>query len=562
MLNLKNLKKNKSENERIDLAKPKNKRRLDSVLLMIILLGLILRLTGIQHGFPFIFHPDEPTIIRSALGIRFNANPQHFDWPHLYIYINYFLYMIFAKFRGLLEVTNLKELVIGKFPLIWNDNLIFYYLTRCLSAILGALTAIPVYLSGKSLFGRKVGLLGALAIVLMPYHVWHSHYSMGDIPSAFLLAWGMYYSTLIIKTEKRKNYILAGLFIGLSASIKYNGGLSALMVPVAHFLRIFWANRDKDKIKNFGRIFLNQEGIKSLFFSGLFAFLGFLIGTPFALFDFKTFSSKEYGRGAFWQFTNVGSVNSSQHFDKFISESFDRLLVDTGYVVIPVFFVVLAFTFYRILKKKAEEQDLFLTLFLFVSLFMIWYESGFKNNRSHYYFIVYPFLAVIFGYFLNYVQEGFKNNVANFKNLKLSRVLSFLIIPILMLPLLTKSTINAKTYYAGDTRTTFYHWLSDNSIAGEVAVYNDSSLKEVFTLARLSSSKSPSSFKLYDKALIVLYEPDDKDREFVEKNKELIEEVVKFDGSGRLGSDIEVYRYSKPVVSKPVNTGSCCGCGR
>ena len=113
----------------------------DFVLVLIILVGLILRLTGIQHGFPFIFHPDEPTIIRSALGIRFEANPKHFDWPHLYIYINYFLYMVFAKFRSLVEVVNLKNAFVSVFPLIWNDDLIFYYLTRCLSAILGALTA-------------------------------------------------------------------------------------------------------------------------------------------------------------------------------------------------------------------------------------------------------------------------------------------------------------------------------------------------------------------------------------------------------------------------------------
>ena len=291
MIKLKILKKAKLENENVGSGNSKKKIRLDLVLLLIVFLGLVLRLTGIQHGFPFIFHPDEPTIIRSALAIRFDANPKHFDWPHLYIYINYFLYMIFAKFRDLIELANLKETVVSRFPLIWNDDLIFYYLTRCLSAILGALTAIPVYLSGKSLFGRKVGIFAALAIVLMPYHVWHSHYSLGDIPSAFLLAWGMYFSTLIIKSEKRKNYILAGLFIGLSASIKYNGGLSALMVPVAHFLRILWANRGEDKIKNFSRIFLNPEGIKSLFMSGLFAFLAFLIGTPFALFDFNGYTA-------------------------------------------------------------------------------------------------------------------------------------------------------------------------------------------------------------------------------------------------------------------------------
>ena len=97
---------------------------------------------GNKNGFPFIFHPDEPTIIRSALGIRFNPNPKHFDWPHLYIYLNYFLYMIFAKIRGLTVTFGLRDLVAKFIPLVWDENLIYYYLTRCFSALLGAFTAI------------------------------------------------------------------------------------------------------------------------------------------------------------------------------------------------------------------------------------------------------------------------------------------------------------------------------------------------------------------------------------------------------------------------------------
>ncbi len=339
------------ENSEDFMIKNKSEKKsfnIDLALLVIIVVGLTLRLTGIQHGFPFIFHPDEPTIIRSALGVRFEANPKHFDWPHLYIYINYFLYMIFGKFRSLLEVVNLKSTFLNIFPLIWNDDLIFYYITRCLSAILGGLTAIPVYLAGKKLFGRKVGILGALAITLMPYHVWHSHYSLGDIPSVFLLSWGIYYSSLIIKSSDRKNYILAGLFVGLSASIKYNGGLTAIMVPVAHFLRIFWDNKGRDKVKEFHKIFINKSDINNLILSGVSAFLGFLAGTPFALFDFKTFSRTDGPQGAFWQFTNVGSVNSYQHFDKFISESFGRLLNDTGFVVMPLFFIGLFYVLFRL----------------------------------------------------------------------------------------------------------------------------------------------------------------------------------------------------------------------
>jgi len=40
-------------------------------LLLLILLGAVLfRFLGIMHGFPFVFHPDEPTVVRSALADR------------------------------------------------------------------------------------------------------------------------------------------------------------------------------------------------------------------------------------------------------------------------------------------------------------------------------------------------------------------------------------------------------------------------------------------------------------------------------------------------------------
>lgn len=546
------------ENLMIDKKVNKKIFNFDFVLVLIILVGLILRLTGIQHGFPFIFHPDEPTIIRSALGIRFEANPKHFDWPHLYIYINYFLYMVFAKFRSLVEVVNLKNAFVSVFPLIWNDDLIFYYLTRCLSAILGALTAIPVYRAGKELFGRKAGIFGALAIVLMPYHVWHSHYSLGDIPSVFLLSWGLYYSILIIKSSNRKNYILAGLFVGLSASMKYNGGLSAIMVPIAHFLRIFWINKNEDKIKNFQRIFLDSQDIKNLIFSGVFAFLGFLIGTPYALFDFKTFSRTDGPQGAFWQFTNVGSVNSSQHFDKFLSESFGRLLVDTGYVVIPVFFIGLLYVLFKLIKKKTEEKDVYLSFIYVISIFLIWYLAGFKNNRSHYYFIVYPFLAVIFGYFTSWIKESgwIKDFNLNLKN-SVKKLIG--VIPLLLfLTLFILSANNAKRYYMNDTRTWLYRWISENRKTGEAAVFNDNTLRPIFKYLGMNSTKSLDSFKMYQKTLVVIYEPGDEEKAFLEKNSTTLERVTEFEGEGRLGSDIEVFRYSKPV-SDSINNGGC-GC--
>ena len=523
-------------------------------LLGIVILGLILRLIGIKHGFPFIFHPDEPTIIRSSLGVRFNPNPKHFDWPHLYIYLNYFLYMAFAKFRSLIVSVGLRDKSAMLFPLMWNENLIYYYLTRCFSAILGGLTAIPVFLAGKKLFGKKAGIFAALAISIMPYHMWHSHYALGDVPMTFLISWALYFASLMVKEDKLKNYILSGLFIGLASSMKYNGGLTAIMVPVAHFLRIFWNRKDtkdKKKIK-----IIDIRGVLSLVLSGLSAGIGFLVGTPYALLDFKTFSRTDGPQGAFWQFTNVGSVSFTEHISKFFSETFIRLLSDTGYVAIPVFFIGLVYLVFKIIKKKLTKNDIGLIFLYLVLLPLIWYLSGFKNNRSHYYFIVYPYLAVIFGHFI-YLGQDRVSYFFSKKNKKLIKILSWVYIVLIFSPLFTKSVINSYRYYRGETRNMLYTWLLDNYDPTEALIYNDKSLEDVFGLIGIRAYKGLENYSDFDKSLVVVRGKNEEEKDYIQDHVDKFTEVVKFDSKMRLGEDIEVYRYVSPEVLDPG-----CGCGK
>lgn len=163
-------------------------QRIDFVLVGIILFGFILRFIGAKHGFPFITHPDEAAVVRSAMGIKFDPNPAHFDWPHLHFYLNYFVYYLFIKFRAFVQVLGLRSSLEPNIPLFWRDPLVFYYISRLVSIIMGALTAWPIYLAGKSLFNRRAGLFAALAIAITPFHVWHSHYALIDVPTVFWLS--------------------------------------------------------------------------------------------------------------------------------------------------------------------------------------------------------------------------------------------------------------------------------------------------------------------------------------------------------------------------------------
>ena len=501
-------------------------KRNNWVLFFIILIALAVRLAGIDHGFPFIFHPDEPTIVRSALGIRFELNPKHFDWPHLYIYLNYFLYMIFAKFRNFVPGLGLNSFFIKVFPLIWDDKLVFYYLTRCFSAILGALTVIPIYLSGKKLFGKNVGFFSALAFALMPYHVRHSHYSLPDVPMVFFLAWGLYFATCILKETGIKNYILSGLFVGFSASTKYNGGLSALMIPTVHFLRVF-ERRTQDKAVKI----LTLKGFVALILSGLAALVGFTVGTPYALLDFKMFSRTDSPVGAFWQFTNVGSVTLSEHFAKFFSDISGKLLVDTGYTVM-VGFVVLFFWFLiRFVRRSVEQREFYLVFLYLMSLFLIWYVSGFEKNRSHYYFVVYPFLALIFGYFVDYFS---------FRAGKVGKSLKTVFLLSVFLPPFVFSFFQSYSFIRGDTRNQLQAWLIKNNKPGSTVVYNDSTLQDVFGSLGIYSVKGITLSRNYPNSLLILAD-EQNDKDFLDSNKLILQRNVHFSNNLRLGPTISVY---------------------
>lgn len=435
--------------------------KIDFLLVGIILLAFLLRFIGIKHGFPFITHPDEPAVVRSAMGIKFNPNPGHFDWPHLHYYLNYGVYFLFIKFRGLLQILTLRPTLEPVIPLFWRDPLVFYYISRMVSVFMGALTVWPIYLSGKSLFNRRAGLFAALAFAIIPFHVWRSHYALVDVPTVFWLSWSLYFSTLIMKSPHIKNYILAGFFVGLAASTKYNGGLAAIMVFLAHLMRVYEYEDEK---------LLSLSGIKLLVVSGIFAFLGFVLGTPYSVIDNATFMRSDSSNGALWQFANVGKVGFSMQAKKFVNNITYKLSDDFGYTFMSVYIFTFFYSAYKLMKdgKQAISRDGRVWFLLIMALFILWYTSGFEKTRSHYYMITYPFIALIVGYFTDL-----------FLSLKANKYVLYGLVVIVFVAPLFLSIFNVAKFVSGDTRNVLYYWMQENVVQHDILVYESNSLMPV-----------------------------------------------------------------------------------
>ncbi len=367
------------------------------LLLTLLIVGtFVLRLVGVLHSFPAIYHPDEPTIVRSALGLRFGPNPNHFDWPHLYVYVNYFAYMGFAWLRELVTLVGLRSVVGQLAPIIWNEELVYYLLTRIISITLASLTLLPVYLTGKKLFGEVVGLLGAATFAVFPFHIWHSQYTMPDVPMTFLLSWSVYFAAHIMESRRSKYYILAGLFAGLAASTKYNGGLVVICILLAHLIRVYTVKSEK---------LFELRGLTNLVYAGVFTFFGFVLGTPFFILDFKTFTRTDGPQGALWQFKNVGSVSTITQIKNFFKNFYAKLPDDFGFMPMIFYLGSVLWVGLNVKMLKTTKEFYNLLYLILPSVFCFFYLAGFSRARSHYFFVAYPFVAILAGYFLHKVLQ-------------------------------------------------------------------------------------------------------------------------------------------------------------
>ena len=253
------------------------KRRHVQGLTAIFLLALALRLYGANFGLPGEAHPDEPFFVRHAL--RFgqgDPNPHWFLYPTLYMYILfglYGLYFVFGYLVGTFHTT--FDFAAAYF----TDPTGIYILGRSTTALLGAATVVPLYLTGSRLFSRRAGLLAALFLAVTFLHVQHSHFVKSDVPMTFLTTLAVYFAVRVMEEGRTRWYVLAGLAAGLGISTKYNAFPIVAVLASAHLLHAGGGWRG----------LLPALGEKRIYVGAAAVVGGFLVGTPYALLDFSTF---------------------------------------------------------------------------------------------------------------------------------------------------------------------------------------------------------------------------------------------------------------------------------
>lgn len=244
----------------------------------IFILALVVRLIGIRWGLPdslhwYSYHPDEYQIFSSVANLDFfngKFNPHFFNYPSLFIYLVYIAHLLLSGF--------------GIFTLNANDpNFIWQWpqqvllTARWLSALFGAGTAVLVFAIIKSWRPKlpiTYAIFGGMLMAFVPGHVQHSHFATVDVAATFFVALSLWLAIYIQDSPHPARTFLWSCFVaGLAAATKYNAGLVILAPLCVLFL---------------------EEGLRprlKVLLPALVGmiFLGFVIGCPYSVLNFREF---------------------------------------------------------------------------------------------------------------------------------------------------------------------------------------------------------------------------------------------------------------------------------
>jgi predicted membrane-bound mannosyltransferase len=181
----------------------------------LMLFALVLRVWGSSHGLPYAFNADENGhFVPHAIGLYGHAwNPDYFVNPPAYTYV---LHIVFHLWFGGREAISTQ---------FTTDPTEVWLVARVTAAVLGTIAVFLLYLAGKRLFDRRVGLLAAALSGLAFLPVFYSHLALNDVPTVTGVCLALYGIAGVLRLGRHRDYVLAGVGLGVACATKYTGGI-------------------------------------------------------------------------------------------------------------------------------------------------------------------------------------------------------------------------------------------------------------------------------------------------------------------------------------------------
>jgi 4-amino-4-deoxy-L-arabinose transferase-like glycosyltransferase len=237
-----------------------------------ILIGsLALRLWGVRQGLPYAYNTDEadhflPRAV--AMFQQHSLNPHYFANPPAFTYVLHGLLAVaYGSARGAVHAFE-------------HHPADVYTLARVATAVLGVGALWLLYATGARLFGRVLGLLAAAieAVAFLP--VFYAHLALNDVPTLAPATLSLLGSAGVLRKGRARDYLLAGVGLGLACASKYTAGIMLLPLIAAAVCRF---EREPGAVR---------RALVGVALAAAAAVLAFLIANPYALLDYQAFHSE------------------------------------------------------------------------------------------------------------------------------------------------------------------------------------------------------------------------------------------------------------------------------
>ncbi|HLF09023.1 MAG TPA: DUF2298 domain-containing protein [Dehalococcoidia bacterium] len=249
----------------------------------VLLLALALRLYGLDWDGGALYHPDERAILFKVAELRFPwddlvllLDAERSPWnPRWFAYGSFPLYLL----RGAATVAGWvnERLAQGDLRLVG----------RALSGLFDTGTVFAVYLLGRQVAGRGVGLLAALLTALTVLHIQQAHFYVVDPLLTLLTTLTLLLSVVQARRPSSRGSILLGATLGLALATKASAFPLLAPVGLACAFGVVWpAERGDGSGSRADRL---SRATSSLALCLLTAGAAFLIAQPYALLDFPRF---------------------------------------------------------------------------------------------------------------------------------------------------------------------------------------------------------------------------------------------------------------------------------
>jgi 4-amino-4-deoxy-L-arabinose transferase-like glycosyltransferase len=243
-----------------------------SGLAVVLLAGLGLRLWGVRQGLPYAYNADEADhFVPHAIEMfeHGTLNPHYFANPPAFTYVLHGLFALWYGGAG------------GATHEFAHDPAAVYTLARVAAAVLGTVALWLLYLTGARLWSRAVGLMAAAieAVAFLP--VFYAHLALNDAPTLAPATLSLLGSAGILRRGHVRDYLLAGIGLGLACATKYTAGVMLVPLLAAVLARCLQKSPKA-----------TRRALGGIVLAALSALVAFLIANPYAILDYKSFHAE------------------------------------------------------------------------------------------------------------------------------------------------------------------------------------------------------------------------------------------------------------------------------